>query len=161
MRSCFDPYRFSDANALEFLYSLSQPLLQSFLSGPQSPPNMSFLAVWELSDSWEAYKTHTHTSYTSKIKSRVDICHIWPNMYVGVWPKGQRSEMFKGQISTSCSRLQHKQSDWPSRLGWGCVLHLFQCYERGKVCVCVSGQNWTNGPNGATLFSRYSMCTRA
>ncbi len=135
MRSCFDPYRFSDANALEFLYSLSQPLLQSFLSGPQSRQHVLLSglgAVWLL----RAYK-HTHTHHTqSKIKSRVDICHIWPNMYVCVWPKGQRSEMFKGQISTSCSRLQHKQSDWPSRLGWGCVLHLFQCYERGKVCVC-------------------------
>ncbi len=92
--------------------------------------NMSFLAVWELSDSWEPTNTHTHHTQV-KIKSRVDICHISPNMYVCVWPKGQRSEMFKGQISTSCSRLQHKQSDWPSRLGWGCVLHLFQCYERG------------------------------
>lgn len=36
VKVCFGPYRFSDADALEFLYSLSERLLQCFLSGPQS-----------------------------------------------------------------------------------------------------------------------------
>ncbi len=92
--------------------------------------NMSFLAVWELSDSWEPTNTHTHVRSNLGL-TYVTFHQICMCVCVCVWPKGQRSEMFKGQISTSCSRLQHKQSDWLSRLGWGCVLHLFQCYERG------------------------------
>lgn len=111
--------------------------------------NMSFLAVWELSDSWEP--TNTHTYIIHKVRSNLGLtCVTFYQICMCACDlKVKDQKCLKVKSPQAAPDFSAKQSDWPSRLARGCVLHLFQCYERGKVCVCFrtklnKGPQWGN-----------------